>query len=311
MSDSEVNENEDTGNEQEVAASVISSPGAQLASFRQAHGWSIEQVAAQLNLAPRQIQALENDQYSALPGMPIVRGFIRAYAKLLKIDPALLLALMPGESVAAQQPLAPRNTLSTPFSEARLPSITDRRGWSGAKIGVAVAVVVLLIAGTWVVRHSEGLAPLLGLLAPNVEKITESAPVALPSEPVEPIALNLDVAPPAVTPEPQNAELGMPSPPALEPAPEPVVQKEPEPTQSDKDMLVFKVREDSWVEIRRADKSLMVSRLFKAGSTETFSLAGPASVVIGNASGVDATLRGEPLDLKTRAGNNVARLSLK
>src|ERR1700736_2109394 len=66
-------------------------PGAQLAAQRQALNWSIEQVANQLNLAPRQIQAIEADNYAALPGMASVRGFIRAYAKLLKIDAAPLL----------------------------------------------------------------------------------------------------------------------------------------------------------------------------------------------------------------------------
>ena len=35
-------------------------PGAQLASQREARGWTIEQVATQLNLAPRQIHALDH-----------------------------------------------------------------------------------------------------------------------------------------------------------------------------------------------------------------------------------------------------------
>ena len=65
------------------------SVGTRLSAEREALGWSVEQVASQLNLAPRQIQALEQDNYAALPGIASVRGFIRAYAKLLKIDPAV------------------------------------------------------------------------------------------------------------------------------------------------------------------------------------------------------------------------------
>ena len=72
--------------EQPVAMQASTSPGAELARQREARGWTVAEVADQLNLAARQIAALEADNYAALPGMAIVRGFIRAYAKLLKID---------------------------------------------------------------------------------------------------------------------------------------------------------------------------------------------------------------------------------
>jgi cytoskeleton protein RodZ len=78
-----------------------------------------------------------------------------------------------------------------------------------------------------------------------------------------------------------------------------------------KDALVLTTRQDSWVEIKRADNSVMFSRLMKAGSTETIEITAPVSVVIGNAAGVDATLRGSPLDVRGNAGNNVARLTVK
>lgn len=76
------------------AARVALSPGTQLATARNALGWSVEQVAAQLKLATRQIVALEADDYAALPEPAVVRGFIRAYAKLLKLDAAPLVALI-------------------------------------------------------------------------------------------------------------------------------------------------------------------------------------------------------------------------
>ena len=73
---------------------LASSPGAHLAAGRQASSWSVEQVAAQLKLAPRQVLALEKDDYAALPEAAIVKGFTRAYAKLLKLDPEPILALL-------------------------------------------------------------------------------------------------------------------------------------------------------------------------------------------------------------------------
>lgn len=74
---------------------LSSSPGARLAAARNAAGWTVEQIAAQLKITRHQILAIEADDYSALPAPAIVRGFVRAYAKLLKMDSAPLLELMP------------------------------------------------------------------------------------------------------------------------------------------------------------------------------------------------------------------------
>lgn len=78
----------------EDAAKIALSPGATLAAGRNAMGWSVEQVASQLRLARRQILSLEADDYAALPEPAIVRGFIRAYGKLVKLDADALVALI-------------------------------------------------------------------------------------------------------------------------------------------------------------------------------------------------------------------------
>lgn len=76
------------------AAKIALSPGATLAAGRNAMGWSVEQVASQLRLARRQILSLEADDYAALPEPAIVRGFVRAYGKLVKLDADALVALI-------------------------------------------------------------------------------------------------------------------------------------------------------------------------------------------------------------------------
>ena len=55
-------------------------PGKTLQSQREAMGWSVEQVADQLKLAPRQVVALEAGDYASLPSPAVTRGFVRAYA---------------------------------------------------------------------------------------------------------------------------------------------------------------------------------------------------------------------------------------
>src|SRR5437899_11939207 len=112
---------------QEVPSETMPRPGAQLAEHRKSLGWSIEQVADQLKLAPRQVQAIEDDNYAALPGMAVTRGFIRAYAKVLRVDATPLLALMTVDVIAPSDERPLRRAVPTAFSEARLP-LMSRQG---------------------------------------------------------------------------------------------------------------------------------------------------------------------------------------
>ena len=48
---------------------------------REARGESVHEVAFAIKLSPRQVEALEKDDFAALPGMAFVRGFARNYAR--------------------------------------------------------------------------------------------------------------------------------------------------------------------------------------------------------------------------------------
>src|SRR5258706_9374755 len=61
-------------------------PGTLLAA-REAQSLSVADVARQLKLSVHQVEALEAGEYHRLPGPVFVRGFIRNYARLLKVDP--------------------------------------------------------------------------------------------------------------------------------------------------------------------------------------------------------------------------------
>ena len=75
--------------------------------------------------------------------------------------------------------------------------------------------------------------------------------------------------------------------------------------------LLLNFKQDSWVEVKRADNSTVVARVMRAGTTESFDLAGPLSLTVGNARGVEASVRGEPLNLSGTTRNNVARMTVK
>ncbi len=67
--------------------------GAILKEHRENQNVSINQVANQLYLDNRIIIAIENDDHESLPDPIYVRGYIRGYCKLLKLDAEGLLAL--------------------------------------------------------------------------------------------------------------------------------------------------------------------------------------------------------------------------
>ncbi|MFJ3318451.1 helix-turn-helix domain-containing protein [Herbaspirillum huttiense] len=339
-------------------------PGAALAAARQKKGWTIEQAASLVKLAPRQIMAIEADNYAALPGLAVARGFVRSYAKVLGLDVHAVTASLPQESAVQQRDhIVPQHQLSTPFSEGPLPAMMmSTRGNSSALPIVAGVVVVALLAGAAAVRWTElgANVPQLAFLKSHheeaaaasgtspdaqnvqsaetasstetpvnarVETIT-SAPAEEPAKPAAPVAeapAPLAQTPVAAKPEPVQAATPAASQPASTPAPAsaPASAASAAPAQmasttvpsglnivNSKDLLRLTFREDSWVEIRRADKSTVISRLLKAGTTETFDVSDATTLIIGNAAGVDASLRGQPLDLKTPGGSNVARLNL-
>ncbi|MDN2677092.1 helix-turn-helix domain-containing protein [Janthinobacterium sp. SUN033] len=310
--------------------------GAQLKAQREALGWPVEQVADQLKLAPRQVIALEEGDMAALPNVAVVRGFVRAYAKVVRLDAAPLVAMIEVHPAPAQDPAAPvRREISATFSESRFPSMTQRSSnQTPLWIAGAVAVVVAAAFGA----YKLGYVP-TSLLSAHVEKETAHAevgpvettlikpgqdltPVQSPSVPL------ISVPPPpgndTQTGAPASAIASAPAaavPPAAAPATTPAVTPAVTPAATaavtpptaavGANVLVLKVEQDSWVEIRRPGTSPLISRMVKAGSTETFDITGPATLVVGKPGVVQATLRGAKLDLPTVAGGTISRVSIK
>jgi cytoskeleton protein RodZ len=65
---------------------VETSPGELLANRREELGLGLQHVADQLHITMHYVRALESNAYDKLPGDIFVRGYIRSYASLLKLD---------------------------------------------------------------------------------------------------------------------------------------------------------------------------------------------------------------------------------
>ncbi|MBD0681427.1 DUF4115 domain-containing protein [Pseudomonas sp. V98_8] len=74
----------------EVVAANRVNPGETLRQARESNGWSLAEVALKLNLTVNSLSNLEAGDFDKLPGHTFARGYIRAYAKLLGMDQAVL-----------------------------------------------------------------------------------------------------------------------------------------------------------------------------------------------------------------------------
>lgn len=308
-----------------LGSATAQSPGAQLSIRRQELNWTIEHVASRLNLAARQIEALEADNHAALPGMASTRGFIRAYAKLLNLEPAPLVAALTIEASPRDDGIPLRRPLpAAPFFQGRLAPM--KRGGTLRPLILIAGVLLLVVVGVMAYR-SGWLVPLADSLGLGLDTVASKgvgdaasvAPALIPA----PVARIAPPSPDAVVPQPplpvETAPMATPTPapPAVTAdatarldKPSPAIAPVPATAQG-KPLLVLKAIEDCWIEIRKPDSTPILTRTIQAGSTERIDLDGPVTVVLGNAVGIEASLRGRPLDVRAYAKNNVARLDLK
>jgi cytoskeleton protein RodZ len=320
-------------------------PGKVLAAHREAMGWTVEQVADQLKLAVRQVVALEAGDYAALPSPAVTRGFVRAYAKLMKLDPAPLVARIEIESEqpAEANPGVVRRPSPASFSQTKFPSHGKRSSLPLRLIAAAV-IVIAAAAAAWhfgVIpigqHHAEAPAaapaapagasleatsgnstetlqnpavPLISVPGPN-GNTAPSGNAAPPNGPAAAPATN----PPATAPaSPANPAAGQPQAAAPSPAAAalPVAASVAAPAAAGANALVISVREDSWIDVRPAKGgAALISRLVTAGNTETIAVDQPVRVVVGNPGGVTATLRGAAVALPPVPGKTLARVNLQ
>lgn len=171
--------------------------GGRLRAARENRKLSVFDVARELKLQPRQIEALERDDYAVFSSPVFVRGFLRNYARLVGQDgDALVLASeragrLP-ESVVGPGHAGGETTVAPPKPGLREPFDRDRDsqkiGHRGNKHGVPAVVILLLVAGGIVYFHQAGeVTPPAGprAQAPGAfgDAETPQAPAEVPASP--------------------------------------------------------------------------------------------------------------------------------
>jgi len=286
-------ENRQSDNPAEVMAASL---GRTLRDARERLGLSVADVANQTKLAIRQIEALEADDLRRLPQMPFVRGFVRSYAKILKLEPQPLLAFLP-QPDADSAPLT-LTSVEVPFPNAHTPQ-RQNLIWLGAALLLAVLVVAFAVWNFTVPpeKTAKAEAPPAQVETPvslpaGMQIIpAESGVIAIPDAASSPLA-----AVPAVQ-APQQIQ-------PVTPVAQPLVQNA-------KLRLTFD--DESWTEIRDKDGRILSSQSNPRGSELLLNGQSPFLLVIGHAASVKLYHRGKQVDLTPHinASSDVARLTLE
>ena len=269
------------------------SVGRILRDAREAQGVTLDDAAVRLRLMHRQVEAMERDDFESL-GQPVfARGFVRNYARLLGLAPDPLLARMEGAPVerAAVSPVEPslsRSWLTSPWLLLLL---------LGLLLVVAVPVALYLWLNSETGEHPVNLAPPVAQSHPTPAPVSATAPVAAPVEAAVPAVQVVPTSP--VAPAAAGAEqVAAAAPAAAEPA-------------AVGSVLHLEFGDKSWTEIKDASGRMLLRQLNPADSRVDVHGQPPFDVVVGNASHVQMTYNGRPIDLQPFIDGTVARFTLE
>ena len=254
--------------------------GAQLRKAREAAGLSLDEVAGQLRMPLQVVGAMEAEQWERLGAPVFVRGQLRSYARLLKVD---LGGLLEQAQIAPVEPPKLVSHTHTP----RLTRVAENIG----RRAVYVVITAVLAVPVWYV------------ISGNSSK-------------VPPSTASLDVMPPAAAGSPASAEpvQAAPAKPAeardsgpyiasMAPIARPAAS-------TGAAALTLNFKGDSWVDITAPDGATVEKALIRAGESRSFNAGQVGRMVLGNAAEVEVQQAAGNVDLTPYKRGNVARFTV-
>jgi cytoskeleton protein RodZ len=321
--------------------------GRRLGAARQACGLDLARIATLLHLKPDQIESLEQERYSDLPGAVFIAGYIRNYARHVGLDPEPL--------VAAYRATEGQREPDRRWSES---SAAGRPGRGGALMVRLVSVVVVAGLAYFFVQWWQGRGP----IGPDLSVETGVVPESLPqgparvsqvqasvqpkvaragAEPVPPPAVSQDVPatpgdgpgqgagtevaqkPAAVAAIPvapsrsvQGGGTSSSDSPGGTPAADSVAPRAADAAPTDAGQVpgdqgvVLEFRGPCWVDIRDAAKTFSLKGEMAKGDRRVLGGSPPYDLKLGNAAAVSITVNGAPFDLSRVARTNSPRFKL-
>lgn len=275
-------------------------PGAMLAAAREQAGLSQQQVAKDLYMTLTKVRALESDDYRQLHSDTFIRGYLRAYASLLKMDLAPLL-------VAYERQLRTLGLAVEPV----LPQTQAQ----GKKMWLFVVAILLSLLLLWLISvwfFDNKREPVY--LAPPVLTLPETGTVPAVAPSVdEPVAVLIssesdDASASAVVPSSAASQM-LPSEPQAEQRLTPVISQQLDATQAlDELQLVFD--DECWLEVSDARGDVLAAELQRPGSRLVLRGKAPFDVILGNARAAHVSLNGSRVEFVAPVNTNVLSLQI-
>ncbi len=295
-----------TGSSADATGTRPFSVGVTLREAREKLGLNLADVANRLKFAPRQIEALEQDNFARLPEIAFVRGFVRSYAKLLQLDPEPLLAALPQPPTQSPVPAANLD------NEVRFPDSQAARRqnflWLAAGLGVAIVLGLFV----WM-NDSPPVLPAETPVQPEVVISPASEVMAAASHAVATSAVSAAPVMAPVKPGAKVPLVGPPVPPSVKAAKNVVKVPQPEsgspPGQAAPISLTF--AQDAWIEVTDKNGVYLMAQLNKGGTERRIRGTPPFFLTIGNASEVRLYYQGKEIDLAPFNRSGVAHLTLE
>jgi cytoskeleton protein RodZ len=278
----------------------VLSVGQQLRAAREEKNVTVVDVAKVLKLSAHQVVALEEDDWARLPGNTIIRGFVRNYARFLKLDADPLMSALS----AAQEPLSPKLDLPAGTNTAMpQPGTVERKDF--ATVFSGALLIVLAVLAYFFMPQDLWRSKLTELVdgIKVFELFTDKAGKPKPSDASVPLA-----PPSAITQLAAEAA-------TLPTSPVPTVasvraETDQVPVTDISGGLKLSFAQPSWVEIRDRSGQIIFSQLNPAGSQRDIEGQPPFALVIGNATNVTVQYKGKVIELSQRSKDDVARLNL-
>lgn len=319
--------------------------GRMLREARERLGLSVADVVDQIKFAPRQIEALEADNYGSLPEPAFLRGFVRSYAKILHLDTQTLLAALPQTTSVAAELIPP--SVGVPF-----PVVNSSQKKNLILLGAALLLAVMVVGfAVWhyttplrkpIIVQQVTPVPLPAEMQPvttPLAQIQEQAPAPVEtkqrtSKKEERSSAPEEQSVPVQAPAKIKAKDSAPLPPdvLLQTAKMPKVEKVPQATNTPKatstpkadkvsqaantpqnPVLRLVFGEESWTEIKDKDGNVISSQINPRGSELRLEGNAPFSMLIGHALSASLYYRGKQVDLKPYINeySEVAHVELK
>ncbi len=254
--------------------------GEQLRKAREAAGLSLEEVASQLRMPIQVVGSLEAERWDRLGAPVFVRGQLRSYARLLKVDLQGLL------QQAQIEPIVP----ATLVSHTHTPPIRRMAESLGRRAMYVVITAVLVVPMWYVISGNSSKAP------PS----TASLDVVPPAESA---VSGAGASPSTAAAKPVAAQQNDPYIASMAPMARPAVA-------APAAALTLRFNGDSWVEISAPDGSTVEKALVRAGESRSFSAGQVGRMVLGNAADVEVRQASGNVDLAPYKRGNVARFTV-